>query len=138
MFQRITQCFDCIFIGCHCTQYAVIPVPILPGLETTIGNHAEADLLDVSLWLPRRDDFTITDPRIDQYRTVFRPAENRAYEYTIVYQNQVHCGMIIQGTANRCTGVRHDLQLYKQNDRISPQRKHRVVERVPPLHKVRL
>jgi len=64
-------------------------------MEITVNGLAQADYLDTTLWLPRREEFTVTDPRVDHHRTLYRSLEeDRVFEYTIVYQNQVRFFLI--------------------------------------------
>ena len=54
-------------------------------------NRNNSRRLDTILWLPKREEFTVTDPRIDCYRILYRSVQKDKvfFEYAIVYQNPV-------------------------------------------------
>jgi len=83
--------FDCLFLGCHCTGFELVPVPLLPGLDVKHNRAVTHDMLDILLWLPRpKERAVIIDPTHCRLQKVlFNDDDQCYYEYTLIYLDQV-------------------------------------------------
>lgn len=83
--------FDCLFLGCHCTDFELVPVPLLPGLDVKHHRFITHDMLDILLWLPHpKKRAVVIDPVQSRLqKIVFNDDDKRYYQYTLIYLDQV-------------------------------------------------
>jgi len=69
----------------------LVPVPLLPGLDAKSHHLVTHDMLDAFLWLPQPErKAVVIDPTQCRFQKVlFHDIDQRYYQYTLVYMDQV-------------------------------------------------
>jgi hypothetical protein len=70
-------------------DFHIVAVPLLPGIQPMNNRIITHDMLDVFLWLPRREGFVVIDRNHCRVSRIgYQPDQNAYYEYTIIYLDQ--------------------------------------------------
>lgn len=76
-----------MFLGCHCSELEIVPVPLLPGIKPGIVTHDE---LDIDLWLPRPHGPFVIDPLHCRLQQIIVDSKEEVFhQYTLIYLDQV-------------------------------------------------
>jgi hypothetical protein len=108
------QCprFDCLFLGCHCVDFSVVPVPLLPGLHLGVDQLVMHEMLDIYLWLPRREGFVVIDPNHCRlHRIVLDTDTHQYFEFILIYLEQVSKALPILSSYSPLAGLYRPLMV---------------------------